>query len=185
MKRIYLDHAATTPTDPVVLEAMTPWFRERFGNPSSLHSFGREGKVAVETARRKVAALLGAWPDEVVFTSGGTESNNTAIRGVAGALRERGNHAKKNRVVVGKKTDLLAPGLVADMVNLLVDELPGRAVAKIRYAHRGAPCAVALRGDRLRVVFNEPQDAITPGQSVVLYDGNIVLGGGIIREALT
>ncbi len=92
MKRIYLDHAATTPTDPVVLEAMTPWFRERFGNPSSLHSFGREGKVAVETARRKVAALLGAWPDEVVFTSGGTESNNTAIRGVAGALRERGNH---------------------------------------------------------------------------------------------
>lgn len=92
MKRIYLDHAATTPTDPAVLEAMIPFFIDRFGNPSSLHSFGREGKVAVETARRKVAAFLGAGPEEVVFTSGGTESDNMALRGVAKALRDRGNH---------------------------------------------------------------------------------------------
>lgn len=92
MKRIYLDHAATTPTDPEVVDAMMPFFHDRFGNPSSLHSFGREGKVAVETARRKVADLLGAGPEEVVFTSGGTESNNMALRGVARALRDRGNH---------------------------------------------------------------------------------------------
>lgn len=93
--------------------------------------------------------------------------------------------AKNNRVVVGDKADLLAPGLVADRVNLLADELPERAVAKIRYAHRGAACRVNLDGGMLRVVFDEPQEAITPGQSVVLYDGDIVLGGGIIQEALT
>ena len=92
MKRIYLDHAATTPTDPAVLEAMIPWFRDRFGNPSSPHTFGREGRAAVETAREKVAALLGAGPMEVVFTSGGTESDTMALWGVARALRDRGNH---------------------------------------------------------------------------------------------
>jgi len=92
MKKIYLDHAATTPTDPAVLESMIPWFRDRFGNPSSPHTFGREGRAAVETAREKVAALLGAGPMEVVFTSGGTESDTMALWGVARALRDRGNH---------------------------------------------------------------------------------------------
>jgi tRNA-specific 2-thiouridylase len=93
-----------------------------------------------------------------------------------------GVDAENNRVVIGGKADLMAPGLVADRVNLLVDDLPERAVAKIRYAHRGAPCTVSLAGDLLRVVFDEPQEAITPGQSVVLYDNGIVLGGGVIRE---
>ncbi|HTZ39374.1 MAG TPA: cysteine desulfurase NifS [Syntrophales bacterium] len=92
MRSIYLDHAATTPTDPAVLEAMIPYYQDRYGNPSSLHSFGRAAKSAVETARKKVAAFLGAEPEEVVFTSGGTEANNMALRGVARALRNRGNH---------------------------------------------------------------------------------------------
>jgi len=95
-----------------------------------------------------------------------------------------GIDARKNRVVVGGKADLMAPGLAADRVNLLVDDLPERCVAKIRYAHRGAACRVALDGDLLQVIFDEPQEAITPGQYVVLYDGGIVLGGGVIREAL-
>jgi tRNA-uridine 2-sulfurtransferase len=93
--------------------------------------------------------------------------------------------AGNNRVVVGGKTDLMAPGLVADRVNLLADHLPERCVAKIRYAHPGASCRVVLEGERLRVVFDEPQEAITPGQSVVLYDDGIVLGGGVIREEWT
>jgi len=93
--------------------------------------------------------------------------------------------AGNNRVVIGGKADLMAPGLVADRVNLLVDHLPERCVAKIRYAHKGAPCRVVLEGERLRVVFDEPQEAITPGQYVVLYEDGIVLGGGVIREELT
>jgi len=92
MKTIYLDHAATTPTDPQVVEAMLPYFTERFGNPSSLYSLGREAKQAMETAREKVARAIGARPEEIVFTSGGTESDNFALEGVAFALQKKGNH---------------------------------------------------------------------------------------------
>ena len=90
---VYLDYHATTPVDPRVLEAMVPHFTERFGNPASRqHAFGWEAQDAVEQARRQVADLLNASPGEVVFTSGASESNNLAIKGVACALRERGNH---------------------------------------------------------------------------------------------
>ena len=92
MRRVYLDHAATTPMRPEVLEAMMPYFGERFGNPSSIYSFGRKGRKAIEEAREKVAALLGAEAREIIFTSGGTESDNMAIKGVAFANRDRGGH---------------------------------------------------------------------------------------------
>jgi len=86
MKRIYLDHNATTPVDPAVLEAMLPYFSGEFGNASSIHTFGQRARAAVETAREQVAALLDARPQEIVFTSGGTESDNHAIFGVVQAL---------------------------------------------------------------------------------------------------
>ncbi|MCX5821562.1 MAG: cysteine desulfurase NifS [Deltaproteobacteria bacterium] len=92
MKPIYLDYAATTPTDKRVVAAMLPYFEEVFGNPSSLHAFGQEAGAAVEGARAKVASSLGVRPAEIVFTSGGTESDNFAIKGVAYANRKRGNH---------------------------------------------------------------------------------------------
>jgi cysteine desulfurase len=92
MSAIYLDYAATTPVDPGVIEAMLPYFRDTFGNPSSIHSFGRQARSAVENAREKVASFLGAKPAEIIFTSGGTESNNFAIKGVAWANRKKGNH---------------------------------------------------------------------------------------------
>jgi len=92
MKRIYLDYAATTPTDPAVIKAMEPYLFEQFGNPSSIHSFGQEAKGAIEQARAKVALFLGAKPDEIIFTSGGTESNNFAIEGIAYAQEKKGNH---------------------------------------------------------------------------------------------
>jgi cysteine desulfurase len=92
MKRIYLDYAATTPVDPQVLKAMQPYFFEEFGNPSSIHSFGQEAKKAIEEAREKVASFLGAKPEEIIFTSGGTESNNFAVEGVAYAQEKKGNH---------------------------------------------------------------------------------------------
>src|SRR5689334_866811 len=91
-KPIYLDYNATTPIDPLVIEAMEPYLREHFGNPSSDHAYGYQTKTAVQTAREQLAALLGAEPDEVIFTGGGSEANNLAIKGVASALRERGNH---------------------------------------------------------------------------------------------
>ena len=80
MNRIYLDNAATTPLDPRVLEAMMPYLTEKFGNPSSIYSYGRETRLAIETARKSVAKLLHAHPAEIFFTSGGTESSNTAIK---------------------------------------------------------------------------------------------------------
>lgn len=92
MKRIYMDHSATTAVREEVFEAMKPYFLEHFGNPSSLYSYGREARKAVEEAREKTAAAIGAEPREIVFTSGGTESDNLAIRGVARALQKKGNH---------------------------------------------------------------------------------------------
>jgi len=91
-ERIYLDYAATTPLDPRVLEAMLPYLTERFGNPNSIHSLGREARKAVDEAREKIAEVLCCHPAELVFTSGGTESDNLALRGVAEAYRHRGNH---------------------------------------------------------------------------------------------
>ncbi len=86
-RRVYLDHNASTPVHPEVLEAMLPYFGERFGNPSSVHAFGREARDGVEAAREAVAGFLRVGADEVVFTSGGTESDNFAIKGVAAARR--------------------------------------------------------------------------------------------------
>ena len=92
MDRIYLDNAATTPVDKRVLEAMLPYYSDVFGNPSSLYSYGQEAKKAIEEAREKVAKALGADSDEIYFTSGGSESDNWALKGVAYALKDKGNH---------------------------------------------------------------------------------------------
>ncbi|MCD6505370.1 cysteine desulfurase NifS [Candidatus Poribacteria bacterium] len=92
MERIYLDHNATTPVHPEVLEAMLPYYRDKFGNASSVHSYGREAREAIDEAREQVAELIGADPREIVFTSGGTESDNFAIKGVAFLNKDKGNH---------------------------------------------------------------------------------------------
>jgi len=92
MNRIYLDYAATTPTHPDVLKAMLPYFTDIFGNPSSIHAYGQEAKGAMDEARVKVAELIGAESEEIVFTSGGTEADNFALKGVAIANENKGNH---------------------------------------------------------------------------------------------
>lgn len=92
MKKVYLDYAATTPVDPLVLEAMEPYFLEKFGNASSLHAYGQEAKKGLEDSRQILADFIGAKPEEIVFTSGGTESDNSALLGVAYALEKKGNH---------------------------------------------------------------------------------------------
>jgi len=92
MREIYLDYNASTPIDPVVVDAMRPLLESTFGNPSSDHSAGTAAKTALEIARREVAGLLGCAADEVVFTSGGSEANNLALKGVFFALKDKGNH---------------------------------------------------------------------------------------------
>lgn len=89
MDKIYLDYAATTPVDPRVLDAMLPYFSETFGNPSSVHRFGQKAEAAVDSARETVASILNCRPDEVIFTSCGSESDNLALRGAALAAREK------------------------------------------------------------------------------------------------
>jgi cysteine desulfurase len=97
-KPIYLDYNATTPHDPEVVEAMRPYFEEEFGNPSSSHYYGIKPKQAVARARQQVASLLNCTPDEIIFTSGGTESNNFAIKGYASSFRHKGNHIITSRI---------------------------------------------------------------------------------------
>lgn len=92
MQRIYLDHSATTPVDPRVLAAMMPYLTENYGNASSVHLFGQKARAAVDKSRRQIASLIGARPNEIVFTSGGTEANNLGIRGVCEAAEPHGRH---------------------------------------------------------------------------------------------
>mgnify|MGYP001566769268 CR=1 FL=1 len=95
---IYLDYAATTPVDPRVLDAMLPYFRESFGNPSSVHRYGQKAESALDAAREKVAAVLQCRPDEIIFTSCGSESDNLALRGAALAKRKAG----KTKIITAK-----------------------------------------------------------------------------------
>lgn len=89
---VYMDHAATTATAPTVVEAMLPYFTDHFGNPSSVYGIARQSKAAIDEAREKVARVLSAKPEEIYFTSGGTEADNWAIKGIAFANKQKGNH---------------------------------------------------------------------------------------------
>lgn len=117
---IYLDHNATTPLHPEVFAAMRPYLEEQFGNASSYYRLGREAKDALESSRKKVARFIGAQPAEIIFTSGGTESDNLAIRGVAHALREKGNHiitsAIEHHAVLRTCEDLQRDGFIITRV---------------------------------------------------------------------
>jgi cysteine desulfurase len=129
---IYMDHNATTPVDPRVVEAMLPCFSEHFGNPASrTHPFGWAAARLVDRARQQVAAAIGASPEELVFTSGATESNNLAIKGIAASLRERGDHlvtcATEHRAVLDPCQRLARLGF--EVTVLPVDE-HGRLTAE-------------------------------------------------------
>lgn len=151
MERIYLDNAATTPLDPAVLEAMMPYFTSHFGNPSSIYSYGRESRMAIENARKTVAKLLNAHPAEIFFTSGGTESSNTAIMA---AIRDLGcrhiitspieHHATSHTVEHLYRTGEAALSFVKllpdghiDMQDLerLLDESPEKCLVTLMHAN--------------------------------------------------
>ena len=97
-KKIYLDHAATTAVRPEVLEAMLPYFTELYGNPSSVYEFASQNKEAVDTARETIAHALGAKPEEIYFTAGGSESDNWALKATAEAYRDKGRHIITSKI---------------------------------------------------------------------------------------
>lgn len=141
MRPVYLDYAASTPLDPRALEAMLPYFSEDFGNPSSVHLYGQRAETAIEAARGSIAALINARPEEVLFTSGGSESDNLALRGVALAAREtrRANHLLISPVehdAVSHTAKQLAQHHGFDLEYLPVDEFghiePEAVAARLR-----------------------------------------------------
>jgi cysteine desulfurase len=139
---IYLDHNATTPIAPDVLDAMLPFLRDAFGNPSSSHALGRRAKDAVDTARGHVAALIGARPDEIIFTSGGTEASNMAIRGIM--------HGDGNRRVI---TSTIEHPATEEPCHLLAQQ--GHHVHRIKAESDG------------RIDFDDAQRAIAAGADLV------------------
>ncbi len=98
MENIYLDNAATTKLDEKVLDAMLPYLKENYGNASSIYKLGREARKAIEETREKVAKILNCKPSEVYFTAGGSESDNTAIKGIAHSYKNRGNHIITSKI---------------------------------------------------------------------------------------
>ena len=122
-RKVYLDHSATTPADPRVVEAMLPYLTEKFGNASSVHSFGQEARAAVDRARREVAALIGARANEIVFVSGGTEANNLALRGITDASQTRKNLSNGGST---KKGHVITTSIEHSSVRGISDELEKR-----------------------------------------------------------
>ena len=128
MTRIYLDYNASTPIDPAVVAAMRPFFEEAFGNPSSGHWASTPAKAALERARAQVAALLGSTPEEIVFTSGGSESNNLALNGTFFALREKGDHIITTTV---EHPAVLAPCRFLERLGARVTYLPVDSTGRV------------------------------------------------------
>src|SRR5262249_14576088 len=158
MTPIYLDHNATTPIDADVLKAMLPFLREEFGNPSSAYPLGQRARDAIETARAEVAALIGAHPDEITFTSGGTEASNIAIRGAARL------HADRRGIV----TTAIEHPATEECCRLL--ERDGHLVQRVAPMPDGridpSSMAAALRADTALVTIIHAQNEIGTLQPV-------------------
>jgi cysteine desulfurase len=156
VERIYLDHNATTPLDPRVLEAMLPLLTEGFGNPSSLHWFGQRARAAMDEARGQVAALIGAMPSEIVFTASGTEADNMALRGAAAAAREprRGvvYAAIEHHAVMNTAKALAEEGWPVEVVRAGGDGLVDLDDLRAKVSDRTAIVAVMLANNETGVV---------------------------------
>src|SRR3954468_21522559 len=147
-RRVSLDNSATTPVDPQVLDAMLPFLKEDFGNASSIHHFGQRARAAVDKARHQVASALGARPNEIVFTSGGTESNNLAIRGLIQSLRE-GRGPDRPHIITSAIEHPAVKNVVEDL------EEPGIDVTWLPVYENGV------------VRFDDVENAIRPETSLI------------------
>lgn len=146
MKEIYLDHAASTPVHPQVLDAMITYFELDYGNPSSIHRYGRQSRHALDQARKQIAQSIGAVPNQVVFTSGGTEADNMAILGIAMANREKGNHiitsSIEHHAVLQTCEYLQTAGF--DVTYLPVDEYGQVKVEDVKNAMRDSTILISI-----------------------------------------
>jgi cysteine desulfurase len=154
---IYLDYQSTTPVDPRVLEVMLPWFTEKFGNPGSVtHAYGREAEGAVERARAQVAALIGAEPREIVFTSGATESNNLALKGAARFHREERDHvvtlATEHKCVLESARALEREGFRVTILPVRPDGLVDLATLEASLSERTAVISVMAAHNEIGVL---------------------------------
>jgi cysteine desulfurase len=137
---VYLDHSATTPTDPRVVEAMMPYFTEVYGNASSAHAFGRQAENAIEDARERVAVVLNCRPTEVVFTSGGSESDNLAVRGAAWAARQQGRGHHLITTPIEHSAVVRTVNQLAEMQGFEQTLLPMNREARVRVTDFEAAC---------------------------------------------
>jgi cysteine desulfurase len=178
MKRIYLDHTATTPLDPRVLDVMLPFFSETFGNASSVHSFGREARSALERAREVVAAAVGAKPGELFFTSGGTESDNLAVLGAAGAARKNGRS--------GVVTSAAEHHAVLDACEALRDQGFDVSILPVDGAGRVDPDAIrrAAEGAGLVTVMHANNEVGTIGEFPALAEAAHAKGAVVHTDAV-
>ena len=183
-RTVYLDHAATTPVDPQVVEAMLPYFSQKYGNPSSIYALGREAADALDSAHRTVAEILHAQPREIVFTSGGTESDNLAIRGVAFAQRKRGkNHIITSPIehhAVGHTVEQLAKEFGFEVTMVPVDRYGlvdpddvGRAITE-----RTALVTIMYANNEVGTIEPLPEIAALTREKGVPFHTDAVQAGG-------
>jgi cysteine desulfurase len=182
LERIYLDHNATTPVDPRVVEAMVTVLREGFGNPSSLHWFGQQARAALDGARAEVAALLGATPSEVVFTGSGTEADNLALRGAAAAAREPRRKivvsAIEHHAVVNTARALGEEGWPVELVRAGADGLVDLAELEAKVDDRTALVAVMLANNETGMVQPVAEVARLAHERGALVHCDAVQGAG-------
>lgn len=180
MRKVYLDYSATTPIDPRVFEAMAPYFIGTFGNASSVHAFGREARAVLEESRERVARLIKAKPDEVYFTSGGTEADNYALKGVAHAARKKGKthfiiSAIEHHAVLGSAEALHEEGFEVDVIP--VDQYGMVAPEEIKKRIKPTTCFVSIMHANNEVGTIEPIREIAE----ILKDRGIVFHSDTVQ----
>ncbi len=183
-KRIYFDHAATTPVDPRVLDKMLPYFTQKFGNPNSQHAFGRETVCAVDDARDEIAACIGAKPSEIYFTSGGTEADNWALRGAAHALANRGRHlivsAVEHPAMIATAKELAKKGFEVTFAE--VDEYGAADLEKLEKAIRPDTVFVGVMTANNEVGTIQPVKeiaALCKAKGIVFFTDAVQAAGAI------
>lgn len=185
---IYMDHGATTPVDPRVVEAMQPYWTEQYGNPSSVHQLGRRAQEALSDARRRIAALLEAEPEEIVFTGAGSEADNLALRGVMGAARAagRGNHlittAIEHKAVLETAHQLEAEGSIALTV-LPVDQTGRVSVDDVAVAIRPETVLISVMAANNEIGTLQPiaQIGALARERGILFHSDVIQAAAVRR----